>query len=182
MKIKKRWTKVQIKFKKDWWTVIGRIADIWWVLALILMVRWWTNLSNKITIIDQKIDWNTAESTLLSYFSEIENNNFTGAYSLLSEEFKQQGNDYEGFYNRPHNVVGFEGLRFTELTWKNTAIQKVYLVEFGFKERGKIPLETKRWMYVRYKDWKWEINSNSVLYENWRSKTSCKFYDFNHCK
>jgi hypothetical protein len=177
---------IKARFSRKWRNLIGKISDLWWVLSLLILVLWWiwwVNISNKINIIEQKIDWNTAEATLLSYFSEIENNNLTGAYNLLSEEFKQQWNSYEWFYNRLYDIVGFEWLQITELTWKNTAIQKVFLVEFEFKKRWKIPLDSKRWMYVRYKNWKREINANSILYDNkWRSSTSCEFYTFEHCK
>ena len=172
---------IKIWFSKLWRNCIGKISDIWWVLSLLILIFWWINISNKIVSLEQKIDGNNAESTLLSYFSEIENNNLTWAYNLLSDEFKQS-NSYEWFYNRLHDIVGFEWLQITELTWKNTAIQKVYLVEFGFKKRWKIPLDSKRWMYLRYKNWKREINANSILYENWRMPTACKFYTFEHCK
>jgi hypothetical protein len=179
--LNKSYKKIRLRFSKKWRTRAWRIADIWWIIALFVMIFWWVNLSNQISNLEQKIDWNTAESTLLSYFSEIENNNLTGAYNLLSDQFKQW-NSYEWFYNRLHDIVWFEWLQITELTWKNTAIQRVYLVEFGFKKRWKIPLDSKRWTYVRYNNGKREINANSILYENWRKPTACEFYTFEHCK
>jgi len=167
--------------QKNWRIWAWRIADIGWVLALILIIVGWFNISNQLTDIKQKINENEAQGSLMTYFSNIEEWDLTWAYNILSDDFRDE-QTYDGFYNWLHNTVWFEWLKFTELTGKNTAIQKVYLVEFWFKVRWKIPLDTKRWMYMRYNDWKREINANSILYENWRKPTACKFYHFDHCK
>lgn len=169
-------------------TSLWRLADFLGILSFFGFTIWWifavigiSNLSNKIDIVEQKIDWNTAYSTIMMYFSDIENNNLTWAYNLLSDSFKKD-KTFNWFSNRLNDIVWFEWLKITELTWKNTVTQKVFIVEFWFKKRWKIPLESKWWMYVKFNNWKREINANSVLYENERNSTACKFYKFDHCK
>lgn len=180
-KINILWSRAQSWMNPEKRTILWRIADIWWVLWLIVMIWWRINLSNQITVLEQSIQWNTAESQLMNYFSEIENNNLSWAFALLSDEFKQN-HTYEWYERWLEYVIGFEWLKITPLTWKNTAIQQVFLVEFDFKKRWLPPVPRKRWMYVRFKWWKREINANTVLYENWRKKEACNFYPFEHCQ
>jgi hypothetical protein len=173
--------KIILSISKNWWNWVSKIADICWILAIFWVTFWGIHLSNQISNIEEKIGSNNAQSALMSYFSLIEEWNLSGAYSLLSYDFKKEHSYYE-FSNWLNNTIWFEGLKITPLTWKDTAIQKVFLVDFGFKKRWKIPSKSIRWMYVKYNLGKREINANSVLFENTWKPTACEFYHFDHCK
>lgn len=174
-----------IKFKlnrKKIWDIIGKIANIWWVISLWILIFSLIPISNKINNIQKQLNEKDAETTLISYLSYIENENFKNAFDLFSEEKKHQ-HTYTWFVDRLEWFVAFEGLKITYLPEKSSAVQKVFLTEFWFKKRGMKSIETKRWFYLRY-DWnKREINYSNVLYdENKRNSTACSFYNFEHCK
>ena len=162
------------------WNVMWKISSVWWVISLIVLILSRLNLSNRINIVESKIDWYTAENTLLDYFTLIESWDCTWAYSLLSDDFKEK-QKFEWYCNWLSDIIGFEWLKITELLEKNTAISKVFLVEFRLKKRWLIPIESKWGMYVRYLNWKWEINANSVVYEHEWSSTACDFCKFDFC-
>ena len=154
------------------------IASILWLLFVIFP------LSKKVDNLQLTLNRQQAQSTLMSYFSYVEGGELEKAYSLFSEEKKSQ-HTLEWFKKRLEWFVAFEWLKITELTEKNSAIQKVYLAEFWFKKRWMLSIPTKRWFYVKY-NWdadKWEINYSNILYdENWRNSGACNFYDFDICK
>lgn len=180
-KIKNILKKIWIFIKKN---LNSTLSIIWSLCSIFSLWFVFFPLSTKLDNIQLKLNQQQAQSTMMSYFTYIENWNYEKAYNLFSDE-KKKNNQYELFANRLEWFVAFEWLKITELTEKNSAIQKVYLAEFWFKKRGRLSIPTKRWFYVRY-NWetdKWEINYSNVLYnENWWDKWACNFYHFEHCK
>ena len=160
------------------------ISIIWSFCSIFSLWFVFFPLSTKINSIQFSLNQQQAQSTVMSYFAYIEDWNYEKAYNLFSEE-KKKNHTYEWFINWLNWFVAFEWLKITELTDKNSAIQKVYLAEFWFKKRWKLSIPTKRWFYVRY-NWdknKREINYSNVLYdENWWNTWACNFYEFDICK
>lgn len=182
-----KWTRNKIP-----WETVSRWANIWWVISLIILVLWWISLvprffetTKRVQEISAKLEQDEAEYTLTKYFIFIEQGELERAYEFLSQDFKNwQASGFTWFSERLQNFIAFEGIKVTPVENKNSASSKVFLVEFWFKKRGMKPVQTKRGMYLRFKEWVWEINSVSKLYENWRKdrEWACSYYQFEHCK
>ena len=162
------------------------IIYVWFLWSICSIIWLWFvlfPLSEKVDNLQLSLDQQQAQSTVMAYFAYVESWELDKAYSLFSEEKKEQ-HTFEWFKNRLDWFVAFEWLKISELTEKNSAIQKVYLAEFWFKKRWLLSIPTKWWLYVKY-NWekdKWEINYSNVLYdENWWNSWACNFYDFDIC-
>lgn len=173
--------KLKILFKKiKWRELISKIANIWWVISLWILFFSLIPISNKIDNIQTQLNKKDAENTLISYFSYIENWKIEDAFTLFSQEKKYQ-HTYTWFASRLDWFVAFEWLKITFLEEKSSPTQKIFLTEFWFKKRWMQLVDSKQWFYLIY-DWdKREINYSNVLYENWRKKWACGFYNFDHC-
>lgn len=161
--------------------ITAKIADIWWVISLLILIISLIPISHKIDNIQQQLNQQDAQSTLMNYFSYIEQWKLDKAFDLFSQE-KKYNHNYTGFVDWLSNFVAFEWLKITPLIEKDSAIQKVFLVEFWFKKRWMTPVDVKWWFYLKYNDNKREINYSNVLYENWRKAWACSFYRFEICK
>lgn len=168
--------------------VISKVSDIWWVISLVssiisllILIFWLLPLSAKIDNIADKISQDDAKETLMTFFSLVESDDLSWAYNLFSQS-KKQNNPYPWFELWLKDLVWFEWLQITSLSEKDTAIKKVFLVEYTLKKRGMKWVDTKQWYYLKYSGWKWYIDySTTPLYENWRKDWACEFYKFDNC-
>ena len=162
--------------------IIGRIASIWWAVSFFILIFSLIPISHKIDNMQQQLNQQDAQSTLMLYFSYIELGKFNKAFDLFSQE-KKYNQTFSGFSEWLHNLVAFEWLRITPLPEKDSAIKKAFLAEFWFKERWKKAVDIKQWFTLEFIDKEWKIDySTNNLYEKWRKDWACDFYHFDHCK
>jgi len=174
-----------IRIKSIFKKYIPLIADI---LSILAFFGVWINLitifqtQKDVSVLTQKLNQQEAQQTLRSYFFYVEQHDFQSAFNLFTEEKKSQ-HTYSWFVNWLWDFLSFEWLKILELPEKDSASQKVFIAEFGFKKRGKLSVDTKRWFYLKYDGKDWKINYSNVLYD-WknRDKWACNFYKFEHCQ
>ncbi len=168
------------------WKIIGRIGIILWILSFFITVFQILpdirETKSDIQIIQEKLNTNEAEWVLYTYFFNIEQNNFTGAFDLFTDR-KKQGDSVEKFSKWLNNFVAFEWLKIIELKEKKSASKKLFLTEFWFKRRWMKTVNVKWGFYMVY-DWKkWKIDYSNVLFEKWYKDWACDFYKFeDYCK
>lgn len=161
---------------------IANIASILAFLGISLNMVTIFQTKQDISILTQKLDQQEAEQILKSYFFYIEQHDFQSAYNLLGTDLASN-NSYSWYVQWLSNFLSFEWLNIIPLPAKDSFSQKVFLAEFGFKNRWEIVIETKRWIYLKYNGKDWKINALAVLKDQkWWAKGACSFYKFEICK
>lgn len=181
--------KILAKIKEHWFLfLISVIANILGIIGFgITIFQIWPQVSKtstEVQQIKQKLkESSEPETVLYSFFYQIEQRNLTDAYNLLSDD-KKKVNSFEWFHNWLKNVVAFEWLKITPIPEKTSASQRVYLVEFDFKQRTMKPVKTKMGYTLLFDGLGWKISySTKPLYENGWKEWACEFYNFpEHCK
>ena len=160
---------------------IWAVANIWWVISFGILIFSLIPISHKIDNIQQQLNQQDAQNVLMSYFSYIEQWDLNKAFDLFSQN-KKYNHTYSWFALRLNNLVAFEWLKITPVTDKDSAVQKVFLVEYWFKKRWEVTINMKQWFYLEYYDGKRRINYSNLLYQDWRKPWACAFYHFEICK
>lgn len=162
---------------------IANITSILAFLGISLNMVTIFQTKQDISMLTQKLDKQEAEQILRSYFFYLEQHDFQTAYNLLGADIVVN-NPYTWYVQWLHNILSFEWLKINILPEKDSISQKVFLAEFGFKNKWEIVIDTKRWIYLKYDGKGWKINALSVLKDqNWRRKGACSFYNkFEICK
>ena len=165
------------KFLNAFWLV-------WSICSIISLYLVIFPITNKINDIQSNLNQQQSQSTILSYFSFIEEWSYEKAFNLFSDNKKAQ-HTLTWFIDWANDFVAFEGLKISELPEKNSANSKVFLLEYRAKKRGMLA-NSEIWIFfvVFNSDKnKWEINYSNVLYDdNWWRKWACDYYKFDHCK
>lgn len=164
-------------------SMVGYVKTGGVALIIFLGLGWWSShhhdvqVSARLTEIQSQMDQRSAENVLREYFYFIETKQLDKAWDLLSEQKRQSTPDgFSGFQTWLSNFVAFEGLSITDLTDKDSASTKVYLVTYNFKQRGMKPVETKMGFYIQFDGKQWSINYSNVLYENGWKTGACDFW------
>ena len=163
--------------------MVGYVKTGGVALIIFLGLGWWSShshdvqVSARLTEIQSQMDQRSAETILRKYFYFIETKRLDQAWNLLSEQKKQSTPEgFGGFQTWLSNFVAFEGLSITDLTDKDSASTKVYLVTYNFKQRGMKPVETKMGYYLKYSGEQWSIDYSNVLFENGWKAGACDFW------
>jgi hypothetical protein len=179
--IKNFLTKKSIVVEQVWYVWLSLLIAIFGFMGLGIS-NWST--SQKVSSIQQELQ-NIQPSFLIlqEYFKNIEQGKLDEAWKIFSSK-KQENTTggLEGFKNWLKYFVAFEGLKITELKEKNSALTKVYIAEFDFKQRGMKPVHSIWGIYMKNYNEIWKIDYTNILFENGWKDGACDFYSkFNIC-
>lgn len=162
----------------------GCVWFFWSICSIISLYLVLFPITNKIDSIQNNLNQQQAESTILSYFSFIEEWYYEDAYNLFSDSKKSQ-HTLTWYISWAKDFITFEWLKISSLPDKDSVMTKIFLVEYKSKKRGMKSVPETRIFFVIYNSNKnkWEINYNNVLNdENWWRNWACDYYKFNHCE